>query len=119
MGIVVDGVDVNCQPIRDDNFLERAPQDQTQPLDGTICVEMNMAAKLGQHVSGALDWPSDQLREEGDKGRENAEMLFRLNRDAIDINRVSHRLEGVKGNADGQDDVQGAGGIAENAGERL
>ena len=64
---------------------------------------------MRQEVGGALDGPSNELREEGDKGAKGDGVSGGLEVVAVDVDGVGEGLEGEKGDADGQDDLQGGG----------
>ena len=60
--------------------------------------------ELREQMGGALDWPSDQLRKEGDVERKVAQMFFRGTATAVDINGIAEGLEGIEGDTDGEEE---------------
>ena len=62
--------------------------------------------QLRQQIVGPLDRPGHQLRKERHERQEADEAAFRLDGAEVGVDGVAHRLERVKGNADGQDDLR-------------
>ena len=64
------------------------------------------ALELRQQVVRTLDRAGHQLREERDKRQEPHETALGLDDALVSVDRVAHRLERVKRDADGQDDLR-------------
>jgi hypothetical protein len=62
--------------------------------------------KLRHEIFTPLDRTCDELREKRDEERVDAEVLLRRDLPAVYVDHVGEALEGVKRDADGQDDVQ-------------
>ena len=94
------------QSVGDDHLLEQPPQHQFEPVGHLGPVEPMDLAELVKQVLRPLDGPRDQLRIEHHVYREDARMLLRLLPAPVDLDDVGQALEGVKGQAQRQDDVQ-------------
>ena len=101
------GDDRTC--IGDGDLLEESPQHLSASGNSRRIIEPPRRKELGQKVRRSLNRPRNQLREETDESKERDRVLRRPDRPAIDIERVTQRLEGVKGNADGKDEGEGRG----------
>src|SRR5258707_1258064 len=70
-------------------------------------------AELWQQILGPFDRAGNQLRPEQNVKRINAGMSLSLLVAPVHLHRVTHRLEGVKREAEGQDQGKAWDGIAE------
>ena len=100
------GLNRNNRPVGDDHFFEKSPQDQFQtvlhPGKGEIVGFNQLMRKLAVQADGTLN----NLGKEGDKQRELCRIALGWHLFPVDINHISHGLEGVKGNAQRQQQVQ-------------
>ena len=109
LGVVETHVDVGRTGVGDDDLLEHAPEDEAHAVAPLLVGEFAGRGDLWQEVGGALDGSSDELREEGDEGGEGDGVSGGLEVAPVDVDGVGEGLEGVEGDADGQDDLQGGG----------
>lgn len=61
------GIDVKSQPVGNDYFFEKPPEDQPKARAQSQSVERVRMPKLRQQVGGTLDGTSYQLRKKADK----------------------------------------------------
>ncbi len=66
------------------------------------------------HILVFDDGARDQLREHGDIGAEGDDVLLHVRVSPVDVDKVTHRLEGVERYADGQGQIWLADGRAED-----
>ena len=109
LGVIEAHVDVGRTGVGDDDFLEHAPEDEAHAVAPLLVGEGPRRGDLRQQVGGPLDGPRDELREEGDKGTKGHGVAGGLEVAPVDVDGVGEGLEGVEGDADGQDDLQGGG----------
>src|SRR5207249_9194199 len=64
--------------------------------------------ELGQQMFGALDGAGDELWKKRDISEKLDEIARRFHLSAINVNGITHRLEGVEGNTDRQDHPKSA-----------
>lgn len=102
-------VDVGRTGVSHDDLLEHAPEDEAHAVAPLLVGEGPWRSDLRQQVGGPLDGPRDKLRKEGDKGTKGDGVSGGLEVASIDVDGVGKGLEGVKGDADRQDDLQGGG----------
>ena len=62
--------------------------------------------QLVGNVLIADDWPGNKLRKQGNIGAERNDVSLHFGISTVHINGVAHGLEGIKGNADGQGQIQ-------------
>ncbi len=62
--------------------------------------------KLRKKIARPHNWPGDQLRKKRNGQHEIAQRFRRLQDAAINVERVRERMKRVKGNADGQKNVE-------------
>lgn len=67
--------------------------------------------ELVDHILGTLNGPGHQLRVKHDVKGINSEVKFRFLVASVNLDRVTHRLEGVKRKSDGQKNFQVRNGI--------
>ena len=91
--------------VGDAGFLDEAQHEQHQRRLDRHIGPYPGAPELGQEVRRAHDRTRHQLRKEGDVQRHIGEARLGANMLAAHIDHVAHRLEGVEGNPDRQDDV--------------
>jgi len=108
-GVVETHVDVRRTGVGHDDLLEHAPEDEAHAVAPLRIVKGSGRGDLREQVGGPFDGARDQLREEGDKSPKGDRVAGGLEVAPIDVNGVGEGLEGVEGNADGQDDLQGGG----------
>ena len=92
--------------IPDHYLLEQAHDHEVHTLENLDTVGVPDPGDLGKKVPGPLDGSSHQLWEKGDEQGEIHERIRRLQPPAINVDGVGHGLKGVKGDSDGQNDVQ-------------
>ena len=106
LGVVVHGVHHGGQVVGDDHLFEQAPQHRVDAGLDVLVAEGVVLLELVEDVAGALDGPGHQLGEEGDEQGVVDEVLLRFHVLAVDIDGVAQGLEGVEGDAHGQEHVQ-------------
>ncbi|WP_241738943.1 hypothetical protein [Pontibacter beigongshangensis] len=76
-------------------------------------------AELCEQVFCPFDGPGHQLWEEGDEEGEDARVALGPDAAVVDVDGVAHGLEGVEGDAHGQQQPEGGGGVvqAQQAGQ--
>ena len=104
--VAVHQIDVAAQVVGQGHFLEKADQKERQAVRDALPVDLRRALQLRQQIVSPLDRPGHQLRKERHERQEADEAAFRLDRAEIGVDRVAHRLERVKRDADGQDDFR-------------
>ena len=102
-------VDVGRTGVGDDDLLEHAPEDETHAVAPLLVSKGAGRGDLRQEVGGALDGPRDKLGKERDECGKCDGVAGGLEVAPIDVDGVGEGLEGVEGDADGQDDLQGGG----------
>lgn len=107
--VVEDVVDKNGTRIRNDDFLEHAPEDEPQSADGKVMMKSALFLHLWQQSARTLDGPSHELRKKTDKGSKVQQGVRRLELPAVNVDGVAQRLESVKADANWQDELQGGG----------
>ena len=60
--------------------------------------------QLRQQIAGSFNGASDQLRKKGNERQKADKAAFGLDRSPIGVDSVAHRLKGVKGDPDRQND---------------
>ena len=113
-GVVETHVDVGRTGVGHDDLLEHAPEDKAHAVAPLLVGELPRGSDLWQQVGGPLDGSGDELREKGDKGTKGDGITGGLEVAPVDVDGVGEGLEGVEGDADRQDDLQG-GGVHGNA----
>ena len=104
--IAVDHVNKDRDAVRQNDLQKVSPQHQKQTFLGPLIAEPVGYGQLLQEISGALDRPRDQLREEGDKQRISEKIMLRRNITPIDVNGVSERLKDEERDAHRQENVK-------------
>lgn len=97
--VVVDGIDVFGDSVRDAEFHEKAPQDQFGAFDGSGVIEFFTLEKLGQHVRRPFDRAGDELGKERDKCEKGDRVVCGRELTFVDVDGVAEGLKGVKGNS--------------------
>ncbi len=92
--------------ICDDDLQDKTPEDEGEPAGGGGPGEMALSENLGEEMAGTLDGAGDELREEGDEDSVVIESAAGGHVAAIDVDDVAHALEGVKGDASGDDEAE-------------
>ena len=112
--VVPHGVHEDRCPVGDDHLQEEAPDHQ----DGALCHALRIpqflfvgVLHLGQQIFRALDRPCHELREERHEQSIAQEISLGLRVAAVHVDDVAQRLERVERDADGQQQVQRAGGM--------
>ena len=103
--LVGDGGEV----VGDEDFFEEAPEDEMQAGGDFGGGDGARLGDLGEEGVGALDGSGDEVGEVEDAEEEVEERVGGVDLAAIDIDGVGEGLEGVKGDADGEDDLKGEG----------
>ena len=101
-----DVVDIDAAEIGDDALAEKAAEQDAHTRRHVLPVQLMHRAQLRDEVARLFDGARHQLGEIGDEQRIVAEVLLRTEVPAVDVDDVGEGLEGVKGDADGQEDVQ-------------
>ena len=104
------------QLIRNHHFLEETPGHPFGPERGVLICEPVFLLQLGQKAGGFFNGTGHQLGKEGDKQGKGDKIPLRLQPAFVDVQGVAESLEGIKGDAHRQDDVQRRG--REGDGER-
>ena len=91
--------------IRKADLPEKAAQQQAQPRGQVLRIPSLFRLQLRHQVPGPLDRPRHQLREERHKQRKAQKVLLRASLAPVNIQHAGNRLEGIKGNAHGQNDA--------------
>lgn len=112
-GGAVDGVRDRGHVIGDDDLHEEATDDEVEALGEVIAIDRTWLLQLRKETGRALDGSGDELWEVGDEEGEIDEVPRGLGLASVDVDRVRHRLEGVKRDANGEDDIQRRRGEAE------
>ena len=97
------------RPVGNHQFLEIAPQHEQEavPHPGIfIQLQFFNAADLAEQIARPLDRPRYKLREEGYKQGIIDDIFLGGNGSPVYIQRITQRLEGIKGNAYGQQQVE-------------
>ena len=102
-------VDIGRAGVGHHDLLEHAPEDEAHAVAPLLVGEGPGRGDLREQVGGPFYGPRDKLREEGDKGTKGDGVTGGLEVAPIDVDGVGEGLEGVEGDADGQDDLQGGG----------
>ena len=92
----------NRRSIRDDHFLKRAPEHQLYAELDACIGKFIRAEQLLRQCAEARNRPLHNLREKGNKQRQLAKVPLRLLLFSVNINQISHGLEGIERNAQGQ-----------------
>ena len=111
--VVPDGVHEDRSPVGDDHLQEESPDHQDGALGHAFRVPQLLFVSvlyLGQQVFRTLDGSRHELREERHEQRVAQQVLLRLRVAAVHVDDVAQRLERVERDADGQQQVQRAGG---------
>lgn len=87
-------------------FFEKSPRHEPRAVGGLLIAEDPLLFELGQQVVRPLDGACHQLGKVGYEQGKGHEVPLGLHLAPININGVAEGLEGVKGNAHRQDDVQ-------------
>ena len=77
-------------------LLEQAPKDLAHSIHGLIVRELAVGLELRKKVGGALNRACDELRKKGNIGEESHDVTCRFEFFAIDIYRVTERLERIE-----------------------
>ena len=116
MGVIEDGIGKFYQPVGDDYLLEHAPHHLFEAVGYVIVIKRFLFVELVEDVLGSFDGAGHQLRVEHDIEGVDPEVPFGGMMSAIDLDRITHGLKGVEGEADGQNDVQERQGKGRPAG---
>ena len=107
--VVEDVVDKNGTRVRNDDFLEHAPEDEPKPTNCEVIIKSALFLDLWQQGARTFDGPSHELRKKTDKGSKVQQGLRWLELPAVNVDGVAQRLEGVEADANWQDELQGRG----------
>src|ERR1700678_2325402 len=88
------------------HLLEQSPERLHHSCAHPLVSHLRLAVKLGQELQRALNGSGNHLRKEGYLERVLPQVLLRRYPAPVDLNGVAHRLKGVKGKSDRQDDCQ-------------
>ncbi len=107
--------------IRHKNLFKEPHQHQAQAVLDMGIPEIGPVVQLGDKMPAPFDGPRHHLGEKGVEGGEGEKIRTRRALAPINIDDVTQRLEGIKGDAHGQNDVQHApvGVKAHRSQERL
>ena len=109
LGVAEAHVDVGRTGVGNDDLLEHAPEDEAHAVAPLLIVEGAGRGDLRQEVGGPLDGSRYELGEEGNEGCKGDGVAGGLEVAAVDVDGVGEGLEGVEGDANGQNDLQGGG----------
>src|SRR2546423_952867 len=88
------------------DFLEQTESHEQQSPQKLARAQTWRPDKLRKKIASPHNRSGDQLRKKGNRQDEIAQRLRRLQNAAINVERVRERMERVKGNADGQKNVE-------------
>src|SRR5262245_58369734 len=92
--------------VRDHRLLEQAEQEQLDALHDLVLAHGVAPCELRKELTRAHDRSRDELRKERDVQREVEEIRAELLTPAVDVERVTHRLERVEGDAEWNHQMQ-------------
>ena len=84
---------------------KQSEQDEPHAFGDVLVAEILMLVQLAQEVARSLNRAGDQLREKHHIERIITEVSFRLLVAAIHLDHITHALERVERQTDGEDDV--------------
>ena len=91
--------------VGNDHLLKISPQDAVKSIGYHLCIKgMFLKKRLGQVVKPA-DRSLDQLGEKGYKEGQLKQIPLRLAGSSVNVDNISHSLEGVEGNSHWQDQI--------------
>ena len=103
--VLDDLINRHQNPVSNDHLLKISPQDTVQSVGYHLCVKsMLLKKRLGQVIKPA-DGSLDKLGEEGYKEGQLKQIPLCLAGSSVNINNISHSLEGIERNPHGQDQV--------------
>ena len=97
-----DGVDPHQHPVRDDHFLEIAPQNALQSKIYRFSVKSVFPIQGFRQIPEPADRPLHQLGKEGHEQGEPERVPLCPDCPPVHVDQIPHRLEGVEGNPQGQ-----------------
>ena len=109
LGLVETHVDKGRTRVGRNDLFEHAPEDQSHAVAFLFLDEGPRRGDLRQQVGGLLDGVCVELWEERDEGAIGGRVSRGLEVAPIDVDGVGVGLEGVEGDAQGQDDLHGRG----------
>ena len=117
VGRGVHGVDEDAEVVGQHDLLEQAEGEVLHAEGESLRRDGPLLVELGDEIPGLDDGSGHELREEGDVQRGPHEIALGRYLAAGDVDGVAERLEGIEGDADGQEDAQrpGAGDAEERA----
>src|SRR5439155_18872986 len=88
------------------DFFEQTESHKQQTPQKLNRAQTRRRDKLRKKIDGTNNWSSDQLREKRDRQDKIAQLFCRLQNAAINVERVRQRMKRVKGNANGQKNIE-------------
>ena len=102
---------ISAEPIGDHNLLKKSPEHSAQTIGDARGIKIVRLVELVEQILRSLDWSGDQLRIEHHVECVNSKMPLGTLVAAVDLDGVAHRLECVKRQADGEDDLNHLCGV--------
>ena len=97
----------NGASVGNDDFFEKAPQDQLQPTGGEVRIELAPTLDLGKQGRSPFNGPCDELRKKTDECRKVNQVPCGIQLSPVDVDRIAQRLKGVKADSDRKHNVEG------------
>ena len=104
--MIVYFVDINGKAVGNDHFFEKSPGHEFQSVGNAPVIEIMRFVELGQEVRRAFDGAGHELGEKRDVERKDSQMTFRFLFAEIDVDGIAERLEGIKADSDGEQNMQ-------------
>src|SRR6185369_242810 len=105
--VTVNHFDQRREVIGQHDFLKHSPQTKPKTFLQHRAGDFQRRLELRQQMPRAFDGSGDQLRKKRDEGEEVHQIARGFDLAAIDIDRVTHALECIERNSDGQNEVEG------------
>src|SRR3977135_150675 len=99
---IEDGVREFDEPVGDDDFFEHSPHNQFQSFYNIVIIEPFLLMELVQHILRSFDGTGDQLGIKHHIERIDTKMSFGGVLAPVYLYGITHRLESMKGEPDGQ-----------------
>jgi len=104
--VPIDGRNKDREAVRNDDLLEYAPHHQLDPTGHLRIGENVLFPKLVEHILWSLYRACRELREKYDEKGIISEVFLKVLFSAVNLNHVAHALKGLKGETQGENDVQ-------------
>src|ERR1051325_7411493 len=111
IGVRVNLVDQQGEIVRDDHLLGKPPEHSLQALRGPGAVKLMPGAKLVKQILRPFDGTRTHMRVKQDIKGVDSQVILRRLLPAIDLDRITHGLKSVEGQADRQNQVEIRNGV--------